>query len=236
MLRKIALALCFTAIPAAAQVPPATGVQVYNLTALPGQIAIKPLGVDLARLRAIPEALNTKGYDGVFLGRLNPSKGVFDLLLIWKQVVKTRPGSRLAIIGGGSAEIVGELRQRILHSGLYGCVEILGYPRDEEAFGILKKSKVFLFPSREEGFGIVLLEAIACGCRAIAWNLSVYDLLFADAIKRVPLGDVAAFSNAVIDALTPNNGSSTKRSASVLEIFSWDSSARRTLALIEASV
>ena len=48
-------------------------------------------------------------YDGVFLGRLNYSKGIMDLIEIWKRVIKKNSQLKLAIIGAGPKEIEDQL-------------------------------------------------------------------------------------------------------------------------------
>lgn len=50
-------------------------------------------------------------YDAVFMGRLHESKGVFDLISIWENVVRFYPGAKLGIIGIGNKNFVEKLRK-----------------------------------------------------------------------------------------------------------------------------
>ncbi|MCF8070505.1 MAG: glycosyltransferase family 4 protein [Desulfobacterales bacterium] len=190
-------------------------------------------GVDLDYLKKIPPS--RKRFEGVFLGRLAKSKGIDDVVPIWKKVVSSVPDARLGLIGDGSPEIVEKLRSEIKDAGLSEYIEILGFLDDQEAFGILKSAQIFFFPSHEEGFGIVIAEAMACGCVAVAYNLPVYEGIFEDCIEKVPCFDTGAFAEAVISLLQDEDrllkqGARGKRLASR---FSWQRAAEEEMGLIQ---
>jgi glycosyltransferase involved in cell wall biosynthesis len=199
-------------------------------------IIINPPGIDLNYLRSIPSATSDKGYDGIFLGRLNPSKGVFDLPEIWEQVVKKNPAARLGIIGGGSEEIVAQLKAIISAKNLANNITLLGYLGDQEAFAIIKASKVCLFPSHEEGFGIAIVEALACGISVVAWDLEVFGEYFSELIELSALEDIADFANKVSNQLlekTDNQcDSELKSRIEKLDRFSWNQVSQNTLKII----
>ena len=114
------------------------------------RIVVIPPGIDPQALDNIPSAPANTGYDGIFLGRLNVNKGALDLIDIWANVVKEMPEARLGIIGGGDEEIIAKIKAKISHYDIASNIELLGYLENERAFPIVKVSKVFLFPSREE--------------------------------------------------------------------------------------
>ena len=72
------------------------------------EIKLINAGIDLNKIKKIKKKFNykklKKKYSAVFLGRLKPSKGIFDLPKIWKNVLKFKPDATLAIIGEGSAK------------------------------------------------------------------------------------------------------------------------------------
>jgi glycosyltransferase involved in cell wall biosynthesis len=184
------------------------------------RIVINPPGVNLDYLRAIPSAPVEEGYDGIFLGRLNPSKGIFDLVAIWACVVKEIPAARLAIIGGGGGEIVAELKEAIGERGMERNISLLGYLENDEAFPILKASKVFLFPSHEEGFGIAIVESLACKVPVVAWRLPVFEEFFSDLINMADCYQFEHFARLVVDQLK-GKGKVDGESAEKLDKFSW---------------
>jgi glycosyltransferase involved in cell wall biosynthesis len=149
-------------------------------------------GVDLARLAGDSRPHHT--YDGVFLGRFHRSKGLIDLPEIWKCVCAGESDFRLAIVGGGDDALRAELESRIQELGLGGCVDVLGILPDDEAITCVRQSRVFVFPSHEEGFGLALAEAMACGLPAVAWDLPAYREVFRSGLLAAPEGNVPAFA------------------------------------------
>lgn len=144
------------------------------------------------------------GYDGVFLGRLHESKGVFDLVEIWSRVASRRPGSRLALVGNAPADLRRDLEAAFERQGMGRLVDILGHLPRDAAYTTLRGSSVFLFPSREEGFGMAALEAMACGVPAVSWDLPVFQEVFPRGLVRVPILDFDAFADAVISLMAPS--------------------------------
>ena len=140
-------------------------------------------------------------YDGVFLGRMNASKGVDDLLTIWKKVCEKNPEAKLAIIGGAEKKFKLEFIQRIKSAGLEKNILVLGFLEDEKAFSLLKASKVFIFPSHEEGWGIVVAQALACGVPVVSWDLSVYKEIFENHTIRVEENNTNLFAETVVKLL-----------------------------------
>jgi glycosyltransferase involved in cell wall biosynthesis len=72
----------------------------------------------------------------------------------------------------------------------------LGFLPEKDKIATLKSSRVFLFPSYEEGWGIVVAEAMACGLPVIAYDLPAYREIFHAGMLRVPVGSVAKFADA----------------------------------------
>ena len=162
------------------------------------QIFVTDMGVDIPRI----EIKSTPVYDACFLGRLHPSKGISDLVSIWKKVCERRPGSRLALIGTGPFEET--IKADIHGTSLEEHIHLLKYlPRDKLNL-VLSTSRVFVFPSHEEGFGISLLEGMAFGLPAVAYALPHYREVFENVPVLVPVGDVDMFAAKVLELLEDN--------------------------------
>lgn len=189
------------------------------------KIAIITPGIDLDYIAAIPPGDDQDAYAAVFLGRLNPSKGIFDLPPIWKKVTERLPHARLAIIGGGSEATTVKLTAEFDALGLQDNVDLLGYVETEKIYAILKRAQTFVFPSHEEGFGIAIVEAMACGTPVVAWNLPVYDELFGGSITIVPLGDQQAFAEELLALLrnTATNSDILSQVRQRVQYYSWSS-------------
>lgn len=202
------------------------------------RIVINPPGIDLEALSRIPSALPDEGYDGIFLGRLHINKGSLDLIEIWKHVVKELPHARLGIIGGGDERMVADLMSRISLYGMERNIDVLGYLENDRAFALLKASKTFLFPSREEGFGIALVEAMQCGLPVVGWKLPVYAEHFSGAVDTIDTGDYGAFASKVVYYIRDLQGHAERvlKGRQCAEKFTWDMTAKKFYAcIIEAS-
>ena len=118
-----------------------------------------PLGVDLEAIGAA--APSTTSTDVLYAGRLMDHKGVDILLRAVSIVARTRAELRCAIVGDGPERVV--LEQLAHELRIAEHVSFLGFLPDDELYGVMKSSRVFVLPSRREGFGLVVLEANACG-------------------------------------------------------------------------
>jgi glycosyltransferase involved in cell wall biosynthesis len=132
------------------------------------KITVIPNGIDLKRISGIePDmkktsmGIESKIYDIIFAGRLIKEKNV-DLLIKAVALLKADfPDIRCCIIGDGpeKAGLV-ELAKKI---EVCENVEFAGFQEYEALIGKIKASKVFVLPSSREGFGMVVIEAFACG-------------------------------------------------------------------------
>lgn len=145
--------------------------------------------------------LNIQGYDACFLARLNYSKGILELPIIWKKVIQKYPDARLAIMGKGSDEIVNELQECIRENQVEKSIDIMGYVESEKAYSIMKASKLFLFTSHEEGWGMALAEALVCGIPAVAYNLPIFKYLFKEGVVLCELKDTSSMADKVCSIL-----------------------------------
>ena len=132
------------------------------------KITVIPNGIDLKRISEIePEGswasagMETKIYDVIFAGRLIKEKNV-DVLIKAVALLKSNfPNIKCCIVGDGpEKEGLVELAKK---TGVYGNVEFAGFQEYRELIGKIKASKVLVLPSSREGFGMVVIEAFACG-------------------------------------------------------------------------
>ena len=95
----------------------------------------------------------------------------------------------LAIVGGVMQEYRDYLEADIAQAGLNEQMQYLGAMKSEDVLAVMKASRVFVFPSYEEGWGIAICEAMACGLPVVAYDLPVYREIYGDSIWTVPVGD-----------------------------------------------
>jgi phosphatidylinositol alpha-mannosyltransferase len=140
----------------------------------PGDYKVIPNGVDVDRFsRAVPIARWEDGVRNIlFLGRLEPRKGLLDLLKAFRIMQSAGCQCRLLIVGSGPQER--EARRYVLTRRL-GAVEFLGRVADEEKAALYRTADVFVSPATgRESFGIVLLEAMAAGTPVVCSDIHGY--------------------------------------------------------------
>ncbi len=200
----------------------------------PASVHVVTMGVDPGFFDGVDVAADTPRYDGIFLGRLHPQKGLFDLVRIWKRVCEKRPGSRLGVIGGGSDWWFGKLKQEIATAGLTGQVDLLGFRQGEDKVRLLKAAGVFLMPSHYESFGQVAVEAMASGLPVVAYDLPIYREIFPTGMIKTALEDEATFAAEVLSLLDDP----ARREAAVAQararaaVFDWAAIAEREMGFV----
>lgn len=139
-----------------------------------------------------------KVFEACFLGRLVKSKGIFDLVEIWKNIIKMKPEAKLAVIGDGPQR--SQLENLIKREGLGDNISLFGH-LNEKRFDVMRESKIFLFPSYAESWPIVVLEAMSCGLPVISYDLSELREIWKDSITYVPKGNKKRFAETVLNLL-----------------------------------
>ncbi len=135
-------------------------------------------------------------YEGVFLGQLNAGK-VRDLIEVWKEVGKVVPGAQFCVIGDGP-----ERKEMEIQAGKYGInMTFKGWVSGSEKYKLMKSSKVFVFPSYYESWGVAVAEALACGLPVVAYDQPVYREVFRNAIIGVKIGEIGEMSEKIIHIL-----------------------------------
>ena len=176
-----------------------------------------------------------KDIDGVFLGRLAPQKGIDTLLKAWKQVIQEDPKSRLVLIGGGEAKDVASYKQMSRELGLEQNVRFAGFVSDEEVVRVMGSSRVFVFPSRKEGFAQAVSQAMGCGLCCILSDIPSLKEVYGDAASFVPVDDPQALAERIIHLLDTDDerGELAKRARRFAVGLSWKETATKELDLIE---
>lgn len=108
-------------------------------------------------------------------------------------------------------------------------VLLLGWVDDATLRTVVASACTVVLPSRYEGFGLPLLEALACGVPVVATDLPVHREVTGDLADLVPVGDTDALAAALVRAATrssdPRDVAARRRWAAA---WTWDACARRT--------
>lgn len=166
----------------------------------PMRVKMIPTGIDIEFIeKSISDTKLKKEYDACFVGRINPAKGIFDLVDIWKLVVAGRSEARLVIIGGGDRKIIGGLKNKIEKENMGENIKIKSWMEDKrDVFRTMKSSEIFVFPSYEEGWGLAICEAMVCKLPIVAYGLPVYKKIYGGRLVTVPIGEKENFAQAIL--------------------------------------
>lgn len=170
----------------------------------PRRLTVIPNGVDLARIdRARPTPRVSLGLSPsdrlvLFVGRLDPQKGLATLLDAWPRVLAAHPAATLLLVGDGPE------RPRVdawIAAHPNARVQPIG-PR-EDVPGLLKTADLLVLPSLWEGMPNAVLEAMAAGLPVVATRVEGTDELVLDGQTGwlVPPGDPPSLSAALLAAL-----------------------------------
>jgi len=173
-------------------------------------------------------------YDGVFVGRMSEVKGASDLIKIWKEVCGELQNYKLALVGGGEKSYVNYLEKKIQTEKLEHNIFVLGFLNDEEVYKVLWSSRVFLFPSHEEGWGMAIAEAMACKLPVISWDLPVYSSIFFNNIIKVPENNFGFFAKEVVSLLNDNKRrlELSEKAYNFIKTYNWERVAKKELSII----
>lgn len=179
--------------------------------------------------------IKNKKYDAVFLGRIDPTKGLNDFVPIWKNVCKILPKAKLALIGGTSQKNFDQLNENILKASLQKNIDIFGYVDDSKKINILSSSKIFIFPSHEEGWGIAIAEAMSFGLPVICWELANLKQIFKNQLIYTKQFNYSNFSKEIIDLLKNPDKIKTigLNNKTFVKHFSWKEISQKELEIIK---
>jgi phosphatidylinositol alpha-mannosyltransferase len=201
----------------------------------PGDYDIVPNGIDVDRFRAErprPALVAPGRLHVLYVGRLEPRKGV-DVLVRAMGVVRQRlPQARLLVVGDGPerAMLTTLAREMGIDAVFAGRVD------DDDLPAYFQWSDIVASPALGgESFGIVLLEAMACGVPIVASRIDGY-VGFAGHVGAGPLvppGDVAALADALLSLLTDDDRrrEAGTRGATAARQYDWPVLAARLVAI-----
>jgi len=137
------------------------------------------------------------------------------------------------VITGKRGESYEEIVQTAQRLGLGENLVLTGYIPLEDMPVLLSAAEALVFPSLDEGFGLPLIEAMACGCPVISSNRSAIPEVTGDAALLVDPENIEALVGAMKRVLDhPAEREELKRRGLERAAqFSWEKTARETLAV-----
>lgn len=163
------------------------------------------------------------------VGTIQPRKNYQFLIRAFKKVAENFPHQ--LIISGGKGWLYDEMVAEIEAQDLRGRVKFIGFVDDADLPTLYSGTELFLFPSLYEGFGLPLLEAMACGVPVISSNSSSLPEVGAETAVYLSPHDSQAWSETMIELL---NDPAKRERLSVkglahVKMFSWRKTAVKLL-------
>jgi len=177
------------------------------------KVAVVDNGIDLNYFSTFRR--HEKIYDIAYLGRISPRKGLDDILYVAKNMSK-----KAIIIGSGTPYQVE--RYRNLAKSIQD-LEFPGFLPDHEAYSLIASSKLFLFPSYEEGFGLVIGEAIALGVPVVCYDVPSLIEVWNGAVRFVRTGEKQTLKEEVLSLLNneKKRNELAQKAIRVIKKYDW---------------
>ena len=212
-----------------------------SLVSQRGRIEVVPCGTDIDNFQPISKTearqqlgINSQGKILLYVGRFDPRKGIETLVRAYAQLVERSADPenlRLLIVGGSDPqEHDGAERLRIegiVHSlGIGASIEFVGMVGHDRLPLYYTAADVCVIPSHYEPFGLVAIEAMACGTPVVASAVGglKFTVVPEETGLLVPAKDEAAFAEAIERILTDDLWVQQLRTQAVTRVqdhFSW---------------
>lgn len=171
----------------------------------------------------------------LYVGRFDPYKNLTSLMDIFAEARKrSKQDLRLRVVGAPDPRYP-EARQRAEALGLTPWVEWCGYCHGRDLACAYAEADVFVLPSKYEGFGLTVLEAMACGTPVVCSDRASLPEVAGDAAILCDPDDVTGFAEAITRVLSDRDLAErlTFRGRERAQQFTWERSARQTLDIYE---
>lgn len=144
-------------------------------------------------------------FELLFLGLINPAKGIFDLLEVLKENINEFSGKVLLHIGGNGN--VDELKQKIEEYGLSDMVAFEGFVSGDKKTELLQNCDAYILPSYVEGLPISILEAMSYKKPILSTPVGGIPEVVKDGVNGILFdpGDKNAIASAIIKLQQDNN-------------------------------
>lgn len=213
------------------------GISRERIEVIPNGVSdeFRPVGDEpgLADLRA-RFAIPTERYL-LFVGGADPRKNHQTLLRAYARLSDLLPAHSLVLVGDVTHRF-GDMRQTARTFGIEARTVCTGRLSTRDMRTLYAHADAFIFPSLYEGFGMPVLEAMACGTPVITSSTTSLPEVAGDAALLVDPEDVGALADAIVRVTEDAGLREVLRPAGLerVKLFSWRRAAERTLALYRA--
>jgi glycosyltransferase involved in cell wall biosynthesis len=192
-------------------------------------IDVVPLGVGA---RFAPDARVAREPFVLHVGDLHARRNLSMLLdvVLSLRTTDARCSSLRLVLAGADLGLLDSLRRQA--AGAEDALAYVGRPADTGLIDLYRRAAVFAYPSRYEGFGLPLLEAMACDTPVVAGNAASVPEVVGSAAILLPVDDAKGWREAIAVVLTdPARAADlAARGRERARQFTWERTATETLA------
>jgi glycosyltransferase involved in cell wall biosynthesis len=204
----------------------------------PDKVKVIPNGVDLEVFTNSNKRISLEGHPAVlFIGHFARLKGIDILIRAIAKLKPELPNIKLHLVGRGNDKYFASLAKK---EGVEEQVIFHSWVTQSKAASYYKSADICVFPSRHEGFGIVILEAMASGTPVIASDIPSFREILSDGVdgRLFEKEDAEALAEAII-ALYNNPKLRTQLSHHATQKvtqYSWDKIADKYISLYNSLI
>ena len=191
-------------------------------------IIVSNNGLDIKKIENISKLfIHTKPQNHIcYFGRVTTSKGSLDLPIILSKIKLSIPSIHLDIIGAVSPDIQNKLINKFTEYQCQNNYTLYGFVQNQsDVYQIISNSKVIIFPSYEEGWGISLFESVMSQRPVVAYNLPIFKEIFDDKLITAPVGNTSSLAKKTIGLIKNYNHQSTqsyiKECYTIAKKYTW---------------
>ncbi|MFA5800897.1 MAG: glycosyltransferase family 1 protein [Thermoleophilia bacterium] len=172
------------------------------------------------------------------LGALDPRKNTTGVLNSFAHLKDLTKQPIYLVIAGLSDKEINKFHTLVLEMGLDGWVILLDFITDEELIALYNGADVFLYPSLYEGFGMPVLEAMACGTPVITTSAGSIPEVAGDAALFVDPMDPEEIAHSILNIISNIDirNKLIEKGLEQAKKFSWETTARQMLEIYRMSV
>jgi glycosyltransferase involved in cell wall biosynthesis len=165
------------------------------------------------------------------ISTLEPRKNFDGLIRAFAQARRKAAFPHHLVIAGGRGWLYKHIFEEVERQNAGEYVHFLGFVDDVDLPGLYNLADLFAFPSHYEGFGIPVLEAMACGTAVLCTDTSSLPELVGDAAYLIPTADQSALVDALADLLSDSSvrHQFADRGPFQAAAWTWDAAAQRLL-------
>lgn len=167
----------------------------------------------------------------LFLSSLKPSKNIEGLVKAFSQL----QNHHMLVIAGKKAWLYDQIFALVKKLKLENKIIFTGFVEERDKPALMSQASAFILPSFHEGFGIPVLEAMACGIPVVISKTASLPEVGGDAAIYVDPHDTNSIVNGMIKATGPERSRRVRAGLSRIKLFNWNKTARQTLICLETA-